>query len=322
MANQKEDPMDIRYFEPLSRAYKRMKVALFKPFDLRKWFVVGFTAFLAGLTDFGGGGGGGQGKMGDGDWEEALYFPRTAQQWLADHPQWFLLITFGLVLVLILVVVLTWLSSRGKFMFLDNVVHDRAQVAKPWYEFKSEAFSLFLWRVGIGILVLAVVIPYLVYCYTSLVGVYEQGWDVTALIFPFVTMILGLIAFLVLVTYVNLLLVDFVVPLMYRSRINVLAGWGVFLPLFGKHLLSFIGYGLFILVLKIAVGIGIVIVGIFTCCIGFVLMVIPYIGSVFLLPISYTFRALSVEFLEQYGAEYQFFPKADPDKNGTTSTAT
>lgn len=312
--------MDIRYFEPLSRAYKRMKVALFNPFDLRKWFVVGFTAFLAGLTDFGGGGGGGQGKVGEGDWEEVLYFPRTAQQWLTDHPQWFLLIVFGLVLIVIIVVVLTWLSSRGKFMFLDNVVHDRAQVAKPWYEFRGEAFSLFLWRIGIGILVLALVIPYLVYCYTSLVGVYEQGWDATALVFPFVTMIIGLIAMIAFVAYVELLLVDFVVPIMYRSRIKVLAGWGVFLPLFGKHLLSFIGYGLFILVLKIAVGIGIIIVGIFTCCIGFVLMVIPYIGSVVLLPVSYTFRALSVEFLEQYGTEYQFFPKVDSGKIETTST--
>jgi len=306
--------MDIRYFEPLSRAYKRMKVALFKPFDLRKWFVVGFTAFLAGLMDFEGGSGGGQGKMGDGGWEEVLYFPRTVQQWLTDNPQWFLLIAFGLVLVLILVVVFTWLSSRGKFMFLDNVVHDLAQVAKPWYEFKSEAFSLFLWRIGIGFLVLAAVIPYLAYCYTTLVSVYEQEWDATALIFPFVTMMLGLIAVFAFFKYVNLLLVDFVVPLMYRSRIKVLAGWGAFLPLFGKHLLSFIGYGLFILVLKIAVGIGIVVVGLFTCCIGFILMVIPYIGSVVLLPVSYTFRALSVEFLEQYGPECQFFPRIDPDK--------
>lgn len=206
-------------------------------------------------------------------------------------------------------------------MFLDNVVHDRAQVAKPWYEFKNEAFSLFLWRVGIGILALAVVLPYLVYCYASLVGAYEQGWDLTALIVPFVTAILGMIAIVVFFEYVHLLLVDFVVPIMYRSRIKVLAGWGAFLPLFGRHLLSFIGYGLFILVLKVAVGIGIVIVGLFTCCIGFILMVIPYIGSVVLLPISYTFRALSIEYLEQYGAEYQFFPKADAGKTAMTSTA-
>jgi hypothetical protein len=100
---------------------------------------------------------------------------------------------------------------------------------------------------------------------------------------------------------------------MYRSRLKVLAGWGVFLPLFGRHVLTFIGYGLFILMLKILIVLGVIIVGLFTCCIGFIFMLIPYIGSVVLLPISYTMRALSVEFLEQFGATYQLFPKTDQD---------
>lgn len=309
--------MEIRYFEPLSRAYRRMKTALFKPFDPRKWFVVGFTAFLAGLTDWNGGSGGGQGKGGDGDWEEILYFPRTVQQWLTDHPEWLLLIIVVLVLVVILVVVLTWLSSRGKFMFLDNVVHDRALVARPWYEFGGEANSLFLWRLSVGIIVAAVVIPYLVFCYGMLVAVYERTWEATALILPFAAMVLGLAGLILLAKFINLMLVDFVVPIMYRSRIRVLAGWSAFLPLFGRHLLSFIGYGFFILLLKIVIGIGIIIAVLLTCCIGLILLVIPYIGSVVLLPVSYTLRALSVEFLEQFGPTYRFFPRADSEENVT-----
>jgi len=305
--------MDIRFFEPLSRAYKRMKKALFGQFNPRKWFVVGFTAFLAGLMDFDRGGGGGQGRRGNGDLEEVLYFPHYAMQWLYDHPQWIPLIIFGIVLIIVLAFVFTWLSSRGKFMFLDNVVQDRAQVAKPWYEYRKEANSLFLWRIVVGLLVLAAVIPYLVYCYSMLVAVYERTWDWTALIPPIVFMALGLIAIVALIKYLNLLLVDFVVPIMYRSRLKVLAGWGVFLPLFGRHVLTFIGYGLFILMLKILIVLGVIIVGLFTCCIGFIFMLIPYIGSVVLLPISYTMRALSVEFLEQFGAQYQLFPKTDQD---------
>ncbi len=303
--------MDIRFFEPLSRAYKRMKKALFDPFDLRKWFVVGFTAFLANLMDFDKGGGGGQGRAGNGDWEDLLYLPRYAMQWLFDHPQWIPLIIVGSALILVLAVIFTWLSSRGKFMFLDNVVHDRAQVAKPWYEYRREANSLFLWRIVLGLLVLVAVLPYLMYCYSALVAVYEQTWDWSALIPPVVFMVLGLIAIFVLFKYLNLLLLDFVVPIMYRSRIKVLAGWGVFLPLFGRHILTFVGYGLFILVLKILIVLGVIIVGIFTCCIGFIFVLIPYISSVVLLPVSYTLRALSVEFLEQFGAEYQLFPKTD-----------
>ena len=43
--------MSIHYIEPLSRAISRTKQALFNPMDPRKWFVVGFSAFLAALTD-------------------------------------------------------------------------------------------------------------------------------------------------------------------------------------------------------------------------------------------------------------------------------
>ena len=42
--------MTIQYIEPLNRAWGRMKTALFKPFDIHKWFVVGFNAFLAGIA--------------------------------------------------------------------------------------------------------------------------------------------------------------------------------------------------------------------------------------------------------------------------------
>jgi len=36
------------------------------------------------------------------------------------------------------------LRSRGKFMFLDNVVHDRAEVSQPWQDFRRLGNSLFL----------------------------------------------------------------------------------------------------------------------------------------------------------------------------------
>jgi hypothetical protein len=44
----------------------------------------------------------------------------------------------------------------------------------------------------------------------------------------------------------------------------------------------------------------IAVAGCCTCCIGFVLLIIPYIGTVTLLPILYTYRALSLEFLAQF----------------------
>jgi hypothetical protein len=52
----------------------------------------------------------------------------------------------------------------------------------------------------------------------------------------------------------------------------------------------------------------IVIFGLVTCCIGFILLAIPYINVVILLPVPVWFRGFSVEFLEQFGEDYKFFP--------------
>ncbi len=49
--------MNIAFFEPLNRAWERMKHILWQPFDLAKWLVLGFSAWLAGLADGAGGGG-------------------------------------------------------------------------------------------------------------------------------------------------------------------------------------------------------------------------------------------------------------------------
>ena len=130
--------MYIKYFEPLSDAWARMVKSLFKPFDIRKWFVVGFTAFLAGLTDCAGSGSNFTDKSDNFHISDLRDLPSEISYWLADNPIWATLILIGIVIVIVLVIVFTWISSRGKFMFLDNVVHDKVEISKPWYEYNSE----------------------------------------------------------------------------------------------------------------------------------------------------------------------------------------
>ena len=57
--------MPIEYVEPFARAWNRMKDLLFRPFDLGRWLAIGFTAWLATLTEGGGGGGGGNFPIND-----------------------------------------------------------------------------------------------------------------------------------------------------------------------------------------------------------------------------------------------------------------
>jgi hypothetical protein len=304
--------MNISYSGALSRAWGRMKKALFCPFDINKWFVVGFTAFLAGLADKHGGSSSPDSKWkGKPDLNDIAEFPARAWDWLLDHPGWFVLIVFGLVFLITLIVVFTWLSSRGKFMFLDNVVHDRAQVTKPWRQFKKHGDSLFVWRLIYGFICLALFILYLFFCYLMVLNIYEGSYPHGVFVLTIIGMVLAGLIFFIITGYISLFLNDFVVPIMYKYNLTTIQAWNRFLPIFGKYLFYFLLYGLFVFLLVVLVVIFVIVAGFLTCCIGFLLLIIPYVGSVIMLPVSYTFRALGPEFLGQFGPEFFIFPEEE-----------
>lgn len=309
--------MNISYSDPLSSGWNRMKKALFQPFDLGIWFTLGFTAFLAGLVDSGGSPGGSTGNFGnkfkhnDYDLDEFVDYPLMAWNWLLEHTFWFSLIIFGIFLLIAIIVIFTWLSSRGKFMFLDNVIHRRAEVVKPWHEFKYLGNSLFVWRLVYGIISFAVIMTSLIVSAIILIGIFINHTPISAQIFSIIGLILQFMALIIISSYISLFLNDFVVPIMYKNKISTSKAWFRFLPVFSKHIGHFLLYGLFVFLLIIVVVISVIFFGLFTCCLGFLLLIIPYIGSVVFLPVSYTFRAFSVEFLEQFGDDLVIFPKQE-----------
>jgi hypothetical protein len=305
--------MNIEYFAPLSRGFDLMKSALFRPFDIRTWFVVGFTAFLAEIS----GPGGSvpnfrQNYAGDDDIRRVLHFPDLLSEWMSDHPQLIVLIILGAAIALVIGVALLWVSARGRMMFLDNVVHGRAWVKAPWREFESLGNSLFFWLLGFGAICAVVFIPLIVYGFMTVREMYDAGEgfpDIALAIAAGVSvaLFLGLV-----VLWVETLLSDFVVPIMYREKLKAMAAWRVFLPLLRAHPASFILYGLLKFFLLIVVGVAILLLGCATCCIGFILLLMPYIGSVVRLPVTYTFRSFSLYFLEQFGGQFAVFPAPAP----------
>jgi hypothetical protein len=300
--------MPIQFIEPLSRAWGRAKKALFRPANPAKWIAVGFTAFLSSLTDCGGSSGANWKSDRNVDWEEAVNAPYHAWEWLIEHPIW-VAAAAGLVIILfVLLIVILWVSSRGKFMFLDNVIHDRALVRHPWREYRTEGNSLFLWTLVFTFFALAVVVTYAVGSYFSLYALYEQYGAVGPLLVPALWMLFGFLIITALAELIDLLVVDFVVPIMYKFRLTTLKAWGVFLPLLSAHILSFAGYALLLLLLYFGIVVLVILAGCLTCCIGFLLLAIPFVGTVILLPALYTLRAFSVEFLQQFGPDYALFP--------------
>ena len=298
--------MNISYIDPLLAAIRRMSAALFKPFDIGKWFTVGFSAFLAGLLD--GGGGNFNWGMKDNKFDISYIeeLPYTIREWVIDHQGWAIVILIGIFLLIALLVIFNWLSSRGKFIFLENVIHNNRFIRKPWAEYGPQADSLFVWRLIYGVVSFVVIfgiIAYGIYYFPELKLLSLIGIGILLL---FLFIICG---------YVSLFLNDFIVPIMYKNRITANQAWIIFLKLLNERPAPFILYGFLIFFLIIVIVITIAILGFLTCCIGFVLIALPYIGSVILLPLSYAARAFGVQFLEQFGTAFTLFPKEEENKN-------
>jgi len=302
--------MDIRYVDPLRRAWARMKGILFSPFDLGKWLVIGFSAWLARLA--GGGGGGGFRFNPARDRTVSLHVRqalRGAWEHLRAHPHWLVLVVVGAAALLVVGLLFVWISSRGKFIFLDNVVHDRARIAEPWRRFAQQGDSLFLWRLGFLIACVIALAVMGTVAVLSAGGFSGFGFGSVRATTITVLAVLGVAVWGIACAYVSLFLDSFIVPVMYRDGVGAVEAWRRFAPWIERHFGGLLLYGFFVLGLVVTVGAGVLVVGLLTCCVGLFLVVLPYVGTVILLPLLVTYRFFSLEFLAQLDAGFAILPE-------------
>lgn len=290
---------------PLENAVIRMRRMLFRPFHLELWLVLGFAAFLSGLDRLS------WGFLRDNDGGHHVAFgPESVEHGVRGAMAGFFF--FGIVgilaiLALAFFVTLLWLSSRGKFIYLDNLVQERIAIVEPWRRLGRLGDSLFLWRVVFYLAVLlsggVLLIPMLLSS-AALAAVTESG--LVALFAGAVWLTVAL-AFGIAVAYVSCFVENFIVPIMYRDDVSAFEAWRRFLPLLRSRPGPFLGYGLIVFLLGIGVWIAVFLIGLVTCCVGWVVVLIPYVGTVVLLPVWTAYRAYGPEFLAQFGPQYTVF---------------
>ncbi len=294
---------NISYFPPFERAFAGMKQRLFRPFNLGKWFAIGFTAWLAMLGENGGGGSSfssfpdGKSHSGGPDFSAAGHFIR-------EHLA--IIISIAVVvfiIVFVLSVVLAWLRARGVFMFLDNIILDRAQVSEPWHEYRREGNSLFWWSFVFGWITFFIFLAILALGLAiALPAIRHHHFDFHAGIALAVTLPL-VILFLLVVSVIYLLLEDFVVPIMWKHRVTATESWRIWRRLTAGNGLCFVPYFLVRFLFSTIAGVLTLVTGICTCCCAFFLLAVPVVNAALLLPISATFRLYSLEFLRQFGSD-------------------
>ncbi len=301
-------PREISVAEPVAPALERVKQMLFKPFDLAKWITIGFCAWLADLGESGGVGGGGNFNTGNrfgghnGQPAEQLrQFYHKASDFVMLNLGWIvpvtiLLVLFGVALWLLML----WLNSRGKFMFLHCVALDKAEVAEPWSKFVNEANSLFRFRIVLGLVGMVLTLPLVVFTLLTILRMVLQGEADFAGVMTAVCLFLGLLLVAVVLAIIRKFLVDFVVPIQYLRGGSCLAAWRELFALLAEHPGSFVLYLLFQIVLGMAIGILVMAVVLVTCCCAGCLLLLPFIRTVLLLPVLVFKRAYSLYYLAQY----------------------
>ena len=292
--------MNISVIDPITPAWNHMVRILFKPFEFKKWMLLGFCAFLSHCGESGGSGNNWS------NWSNSSNRQGfdSAKQWVESNIELVIGFVVGVIALSIIVALfVTWISSRGKFMLLDGIVKNRGAVSEPWTEYKTEANSLFLFRIVVGIiaivgLLVAAGVPILIAFPDIRGGTFSEA-SFAAIIFGCFLLIPYIIACIAFAFFVRV----FVVPTMYLKRVRAVEGMGIaWRSLCKGHLGSAILFFLMMFLLGIVSVIVTIVATCATCC----LTIIPYIGSVILLPIAVFFVCYTLTYIQQFGEEWQF----------------
>lgn len=283
---------NIEIFKPFGEAFELMKRILFQPFDIKKWFVIGFAAWLANL------GGGGFNYQ---------YNRREDVQKLNEaisqipHPILVTGVCVLISLVLVLIILFAWLRARGRFMFIECIVKNRGAVAEPWREFRKEGNSYFLFSLVVGLcfLVFAALLS-LPLIILAIKGRYYLYLHRDRLDLYVISLIAAWVFVMLLLVFVWALIANFMTLVMYRRRCRAYEAFRTVTKLIAANPGEILLYCLFLIVLALATAIVACLVTCATCCIA----AIPYIGTVILLPVFVLLRSFSLLFLRQFGPEY------------------
>jgi hypothetical protein len=303
-------PQRVSVLDPVEQAIGRVRQMLFTPFDLSKWLVIGFCAWLA--------------YLGQGGWPNFnFHVPDGRHPFGPDGPElpalrdalishlpWIIIgAAFIIPIVIIISLVLCWLQSRGQFMFVHCIAANVAEIVVPWKKFSRHGNLLFVFKFVlwiISMLLIAIPVVIIIIAIISL----HAGFSVLG-VSGIMAAGFGIIVVAVVIVLVVKFTNDFVVPIMFLQTSSVIAGWRTFLAILGVNKARFVLYVLFQIVISIVITFIILMICLVGCCLccASILLLVPYIGTVILLPLFAFKRAYSLFYLSQFGPQFDVFGK-------------
>ena len=333
---------DIKCFDAFIRAFHRMTRILFHPFAISKWFVLGFCAWLTIIfySQSGSGGVGGGFYFKFSDTSNLPYVVSRIGSFLKDvflgdvffigkicnyfkiEQSMFWMFVFGSVASVLIMLginlVLVWISCRFKFIFIDNIARDSAEIREPWKRFKERGNSVFWWLFKFVVTCVLFMSVIFIIASTMLYPVMQDFLRTKVLVISDLNSFLLVLTMAVFVSGMVILAFryyffnEFVLPIMYKKDLHAEAAYKEFFKLFMATPWTFIRYWLLQILANIACGLAVILFIIATCGIVVVPMLIPYLGVLVILPVFVFHRAQSMELLAAFGEEYS--PYSDSKK--------
>ena len=298
----------IEIFKPFGEAFELTKKILFQPFDLKKWCVIGFAAFLCGHYSAGGFGfNPGPGNFSANRAHRGFVPPDFSQ----FQPWVGVALGVAFLLILALILVLTWLRARGNFIFVDCIARNRAAIAAPWREYRQEGNSYFWFSLAIVLVALLFVgLIIVIFFPMAWMNYQPHGSSTAVLIIVAILVFLGWMLFAVTFALISF----FMVPVMYIRRCRALDAFRDVARLVVHHIGVFLLFVLFSIVLFLGLIMASTLVTCATCCMA----ALPYVGTVIMLPAFVCLRAFGLLFIRQFGPGYDVWAGAVPLPAGTT----
>ena len=291
-------------FAAAAQACSRVSAVLFKPFDIRRWFSIGFCAWLAYI-------GTQSGNFTGVDEASRATMKQQVDGFLGklssfpSHPG---LAAFGAAIVALSLLLALWmcsLRSRGDFMFLHRWYHPDAPILQCWNISRPAGQALFIWRIQVFFVSVLLFAADGAYAYSQIVRPYMDAgnaWS-AALVRPAVVFSTAAVLLALAIQVVVHLAKAFVVPVMYWHDVTVSQAWRTVLELCNRHPLAVLGYLSLVILFWLAAAVAILLFVLCTCCVGAIPLLLPYFGAVTLLPVYLFFRGFPVCFLNQWRAD-------------------
>jgi len=310
----------------LNFAIDRSRYLLFKAGNFETWLRFGVIIFLASLASPGGkgsanygSGGGGDGSGGMPAIDEAI---RQGRDWLVDHLALILLIGGGILLLIVGIgLLVSWLGSRGQMMLIRSVATGDSTIGQNWTQTKYQANSVFAFRIVLAVIGAVITIPLLGGAASIVLNLADSE---ESSLMPYIWGVLPILGVFVIVGIafwvVQLLLVQFVMPLMYKDNVGCMDGWRRLRAMSRGNVGPILLFFLIRLCYGVAFGMATFLVGCLTCCIGF----LPFVHHTLFAPYYVFDRAYSLYAIESLGPGFQLvepmgppeLPSQDQDDHG------